>query len=89
MRSTFVALAVAVAKLRPALSAALPRDHLYDYSHGSTIVVDDGFGPLRFKEDGTFQISIFEDLHFGESALVFFSFLFNSFALLGKKTVRG
>ncbi|KAL4879845.1 Metallo-dependent phosphatase-like protein [Aspergillus karnatakaensis] len=26
------------------------------------------FGPLKFKEDGTFQISIFEDLHFGENA---------------------
>lgn len=25
------------------------------------------FGPLRFSEKGTFQISIFEDLHFGES----------------------
>lgn len=24
--------------------------------------------PLRFRPDGTFQISIFEDLHFGESA---------------------
>ncbi|RMZ13233.1 hypothetical protein D0860_02654 [Hortaea werneckii] len=24
--------------------------------------------PLRFSEDGTFQISIFEDLHFGENA---------------------
>ncbi len=23
--------------------------------------------PLQFKSDGTFQISIFEDLHFGES----------------------
>ncbi|RYP39113.1 hypothetical protein DL766_000569 [Monosporascus sp. MC13-8B] len=26
------------------------------------------FGPLTFKADGTFQISIFEDLHFGENA---------------------
>lgn len=25
------------------------------------------FGPLRFREDGYFQLSIFEDLHFGES----------------------
>lgn len=24
--------------------------------------------PLRFREDGTFQLSIFEDLHFGENA---------------------
>ena len=27
----------------------------------------DPFGPLKFQRDGTFQISIFEDLHFGES----------------------
>ncbi|KAI8630246.1 Metallo-dependent phosphatase [Xylariaceae sp. FL1651] len=26
------------------------------------------FGPLTFQTDGTFQISIFEDLHFGENA---------------------
>ncbi|KAI2643222.1 Metallo-dependent phosphatase-like protein [Xylaria nigripes] len=26
------------------------------------------FGPLTFRADGTFQISIFEDLHFGENA---------------------
>ena len=26
-----------------------------------------GLGPLRFRPDGTFHISIFEDLHFGES----------------------
>ncbi|KAI1505695.1 Metallo-dependent phosphatase-like protein [Biscogniauxia marginata] len=26
------------------------------------------FGPLTFKDDGTFHISIFEDLHFGENA---------------------
>ncbi|KAK4120733.1 Metallo-dependent phosphatase [Parathielavia appendiculata] len=26
------------------------------------------FGPLRFRPDGTFHISIFEDLHFGENA---------------------
>ncbi|KAI2641484.1 Metallo-dependent phosphatase [Hypomontagnella submonticulosa] len=28
----------------------------------------DPFGPLTFKADGTFQISVFEDLHFGENA---------------------
>jgi hypothetical protein len=27
----------------------------------------DRFGPLRFRTDGTFQVCIFEDLHFGES----------------------
>ncbi|KAI1075922.1 Metallo-dependent phosphatase [Whalleya microplaca] len=26
------------------------------------------FGPLTFRADGTFQVSIFEDLHFGENA---------------------
>ncbi|KAI0490441.1 Metallo-dependent phosphatase [Xylaria cf. heliscus] len=26
------------------------------------------FGPLTFRSDGTFQLSIFEDLHFGENA---------------------
>lgn len=25
--------------------------------------------PLKFKSDGTFQLSIFEDLHFGESTV--------------------
>lgn len=25
--------------------------------------------PLTFNDDGTFQVSIFEDLHFGESML--------------------
>ena len=25
------------------------------------------YGPLRFKSDGSFQLAIFEDLHFGES----------------------
>ncbi len=29
------------------------------------------FGPLRFDDDGTFQLSIFEDLHFGESESYF------------------
>jgi hypothetical protein len=28
---------------------------------------DNAFGPLKFRPDGTFRISIFEDLHFGES----------------------
>ncbi|KAI3335160.1 Metallo-dependent phosphatase [Ustulina deusta] len=28
----------------------------------------DPFGPLTFRADGTFQISVFEDLHFGENA---------------------
>jgi hypothetical protein len=28
-----------------------------------------GYKPLTFTENGTFQISVFEDLHFGESGL--------------------
>lgn len=28
---------------------------------------NESFGALKFAEDGTFQLSIFEDLHFGES----------------------
>ena len=28
---------------------------------------NDSFNELRFSDDGTFQLSIFEDLHFGES----------------------
>jgi hypothetical protein len=30
-----------------------------------------GLAPLKFQGDGTFQISIFSDLHFGESMLLF------------------
>lgn len=29
----------------------------------------DAYGPLQFRSDGTFQLSIFEDLHFGESKM--------------------
>ncbi|KAK0750062.1 Metallo-dependent phosphatase-like protein [Schizothecium vesticola] len=29
---------------------------------------DQIFGPLQFQSDGTFQLSIFEDLHFGENS---------------------
>ena len=31
--------------------------------------------PLQFKKDGTFQLAIFEDLHFGESMHARFPFL--------------
>lgn len=31
---------------------------------------DQAFGPLLFQPDGTFQLSIFEDLHFGEGAFL-------------------
>ena len=40
------------------LAAVLPRQY------------QDVTGPLTFTEDGTFQISIFEDLHFGESTVI-------------------
>lgn len=30
----------------------------------------DPTAPLRFNDDGTFQLSIFEDLHFGESTFL-------------------
>ena len=33
----------------------------------SALVNNWPFAPLRFSDDGTFQIGIFEDLHFGES----------------------
>ncbi|KAI1376565.1 Metallo-dependent phosphatase [Hypoxylon crocopeplum] len=36
--------------------------------HLPSILDTNTFGPLTFKSDGTFQISIFEDLHFGENA---------------------
>jgi hypothetical protein len=43
------------------------------WAFAGTVTFEDSFEkPLRFTENGTFQISIFEDLHFGEgvSALV-------------------
>ncbi|KAL3428996.1 hypothetical protein BDV09DRAFT_201049 [Aspergillus tetrazonus] len=33
-----------------------------------TLASSSSSGPLHFPEKGTFQVSIFEDLHFGESA---------------------
>ncbi|KAH8776748.1 Metallo-dependent phosphatase-like protein [Diaporthe sp. PMI_573] len=47
--------------IAPSLQAVLPTR--FASSSGNDL-----FGPLRFREDGTFQISIFEDLHFGENA---------------------
>lgn len=48
-------------------------------SFGAVIPQDDTQGtdflaPLQFSSDGTFQISIFEDLHFGESTTATTSF---------------
>lgn len=50
---------VAIVFAVPSLQVMLPGK----YANSSTA----SFGPLQFSDDGTFQISIFEDLHFGES----------------------
>lgn len=55
----FFAFAAVLWLIVPSLQAVLPTR--YAVSSGSP------FGPLKFRKDGTFQISIFEDLHFGES----------------------
>lgn len=39
----------------------------YPLSAHAQIDTRETFGPLKFNADGSFQISIFEDLHFGES----------------------
>jgi hypothetical protein len=46
--------------IAPSLEAVLPKR--FGSSNGGGQL-----GPLKFQQDGTFQISIFEDLHFGES----------------------
>ena len=56
----FFAFLVVLWLIAPSLQAVLPAR--FASSNGSS-----SFGPLKFGEDGTFQISIFEDLHFGES----------------------
>lgn len=56
----FFAFAAVLWLIAPSLQAVLPTRYAVSNS-GSP------FGPLKFREDGTFQISIFEDLHFGES----------------------
>lgn len=58
MMRVWVLISVALVCAVPSLQIVLPRR----YSNSSA-----SFGPLKFTEDGTFQISIFEDLHFGES----------------------
>ncbi|POS80225.1 hypothetical protein DHEL01_v201384 [Diaporthe helianthi] len=47
----------------PSLQAVLPTRFVRSNHSGPH-----GPGPLRFREDGTFQVSIFADLHFGENA---------------------
>lgn len=56
----FFAFAAVLWLIAPSLQAVLPTRYATSNS-GSP------FGPLKFRQDGTFQISIFEDLHFGES----------------------
>lgn len=56
----FFAFAAVLWLTAPSLQAVLPATFS---AHTSS----DIFGPLKFRDDGTFQISIFEDLHFGES----------------------
>lgn len=62
MVQPWVIAGVAVLYAAPSLQTFLPRR----YTNHS-----DPFGPLTFSEDGTFQISILEDLHFGESTVPF------------------
>lgn len=56
----FFAFAAVLWLIAPSLQGVLPAR--YAASNSSSPL-----GPLKFREDGTFQISIFEDLHFGES----------------------
>lgn len=56
----FFAFAALLWLVAPSLQAVLPTRFVSP--NGSDL-----YGPLRFREDGTFQISIFADLHFGES----------------------
>ncbi|KAJ0119667.1 calcineurin-like phosphoesterase [Diaporthe amygdali] len=57
----FFAFAAVLWLIAPSLQAVLPA--IFPAHTSSDI-----FGPLKFRDDGTFQISIFEDLHFGENA---------------------
>lgn len=59
----FFAFAAVLWLIAPSLQAVLPAR--YAASNSSSQL-----SPLRFREDGSFQISIFEDLHFGESKIL-------------------
>lgn len=59
-KMAFFAFAAVLWLIPPSLQAVLPTRYATSNSGSS-------FGPLKFREDGTFQLSIFEDLHFGES----------------------
>ncbi|KAK4225847.1 putative calcineurin-like phosphoesterase [Podospora fimiseda] len=43
-------------------------NHQQHHKLARIIISNQEFGPLRFHQDGTFHISILEDLHFGENA---------------------
>lgn len=59
-----LALVLMLSLFAPSLQTPLAKS----YANTST-----KFGPLKFRNDGNFQIAVFEDLHFGESTE--FSFL--------------
>lgn len=52
---------------------AMPTKRLVPEPKQAQLGQDDGVlsKPLSFTRNGTFQISIFEDLHFGESELIY------------------
>lgn len=54
-----------------ASALAVPTKRLVPEPKQAQLGQDDGIisNPLSFTRNGTFQISIFEDLHFGESEL--------------------
>lgn len=56
-----------MAMLRQALFGAMALAGLSSQTAVTRWRNDTHFGPLQFKSDGTFQVSIFEDLHFAES----------------------
>ncbi|KAL5339655.1 Metallo-dependent phosphatase-like protein [Aspergillus crustosus] len=49
-------------------TALLGAHGIHAHSQPAQRQLPDEPGPLKFREDGTFQISIFEDLHYGENA---------------------
>ena len=51
------------------LLPGITRDSLANTDPKMAFTKSDHLPPLRFRDDGTFQISIFQDLHFGESRL--------------------
>ncbi|KAI1206916.1 Metallo-dependent phosphatase [Annulohypoxylon truncatum] len=50
------------------MASAVPMLEAKPFAKKITNSTKAAFGPLTFKGDGTFQIAVFEDLHFGENA---------------------